>query len=149
MMPFFDWVISLRGWRFGVTHDAVFNNGTLYLERWIIWLGFTLRLHKFHSGDDDRAFHDHPWWFITVPLSTYIEQTPGAAVHQVKRWRPHFRPASYRHIVQLVGGQPVWTVILTGTKSNEWGFWDDHQFVHHEQWLKNRKTDSGSPRTAN
>ena len=73
---FQEYIFSLGRWPFGWTHDLVFDNEEAYLERWIIWCGFTLRLHKFHKGDDDRAFHDHPWWFITLPLRSYTELTP-------------------------------------------------------------------------
>ncbi len=138
-MPYFDYVTTLGQWRFGVTHDLVCDNGAPYLERWILWCGFTLRLHKFHKGDDDRAYHDHPWWFITMPLQTYVEQTPHAGLRTVRRWRPHFRKASHQHIVQVADQQPVWTFIVTGPKRREWGFWDQEQFIHHELWLRNHE----------
>ena len=139
-MPYFNFVHTLGKWRFGVTHDLVLDSGQAYLERWILWCGITLRLHKFHKGDDDRAFHDHPWWFITMPLQTYIERTPTNKAARVARWRPHFRPASHRHIVQIAGGQPVWTLIVTGAKSQDWGFWNEDTFIPHEQWLSDRET---------
>jgi hypothetical protein len=138
-MPCFEWITTLGGWRFGMTHDLVFESGEPYLERWILWFGFTLRLHKFHKGDDDRAFHDHPWWFVTLPLTTYLERTPEHSAVRVSRLRPHFRRASHRHIVQLLHDQPVWTFIITGPKSKEWGFWDNNQFIHHEQWLRQER----------
>ena len=105
------------------------------MARWILWFGLTLRLHRFHKSDDDRAFHDHPWWFVTFPLAGYLEHVPGqGSPTRIKPWRPHFRRAKHRHIVQLIDG-PVWTAILTGAKQNEWGFWEDDTFTHHEQWL--------------
>ncbi|MEM9623139.1 MAG: hypothetical protein AAF993_15920 [Pseudomonadota bacterium] len=138
-MPYFNKVRTLGSARFGFTHDLVHEGDEVYLERWIVWFGFTLRLHKFHKGDDDRAFHDHPWWFVTIPLSDYLESTPTQSSHVVKRWRPHFRSAKHRHIVQLIEGKPVFTLIITGPKTKEWGFWDNNQFVHHEHWLSDRQ----------
>lgn len=138
-MTYFDWVTTLAGRRFGITHDLVFEEGQPYLERWILWLGFTLRVHKFHKGDDDRAFHDHPWWFITIPLRPYSERTPGNTVQVLRRFRPRFRPAKHRHIVQLIDARPVWTIIITGPKSKEWGFWEQDRFIHHSLWLKERE----------
>lgn len=135
-MAYFDWTTTVGGWRFGITHDLVHEGGQPYLERWIVWFGFTLRLHKFHKGDDDRAFHDHPWWFITFPLQTYMERTPRHTAVTVRRFKPHFRRASHRHIVQLIQPGPVWTFIVTGPKSNEWGFWSGNRFIPHEQWLQ-------------
>ena len=139
-MAYFDKIAIIGGRRFGVTHDLVLDNGEPYLERWILWCGFTVRLHKFHKGDDDRAFHDHPWWFVTVPLRTYVERTPAVERQIVRRFLPHFRPAKHRHIVQLADEKPVWTFIVTGPKCQDWGFWDKGEFVHHEQWLTNRET---------
>lgn len=138
-MKYFNHVRILRGARFGVTHDLVCDGGEPYLERWIIWFGYTLRLHKFHKGDDDRAFHDHPWWFITFPLRSYLELTPqGTRI--VSRLRPHLRRAKHRHIVQLIAGRPVRTFIIIGRKSKEWGFWDEDNFIHHEQWSRSADT---------
>ena len=134
-VPYFDKVATIGAARFGITHDLVFENEQPYLERWIIWFGFTLRLHKFHKGDDDRAFHDHPWWFVTIPFTTYEEDTPNYGRRDVTRLRPHFRPAKHQHIVRLKSEQPVWTFIFTGPKSKEWGFWDNNQFIPHESWL--------------
>ncbi len=134
-MRYFNKVRTLGTARFGFTHDLVYEGDQPYLERWIVWFGFTLRLHKFHKGDDDRAFHDHPWWFVTLPLADYRELTPGGGARRVQRWRPHFRRAKHRHIVQLIDGRPVLTLILTGPKSKEWGFWDDGKFIHHQHWL--------------
>lgn len=146
-MRYFNFVTELGSSRFGITHDLVLDNDQPYLERWVLWCGITLRLHKFHKGDDDRAFHDHPWWFITFPLQTYTEQTPHAGVQTVRAWRPHFRKAKHQHIVQMIDNKPIRTLIITGSKSKEWGFWDNNSFVHHEQWLSARETLDGSAST--
>ncbi|HAL41993.1 MAG TPA: hypothetical protein DCP57_06075, partial [Gammaproteobacteria bacterium] len=108
-MIYSESILRIGSWQFGWTHDLVYDCGQPYLERWIIWCGITLRLHRFHKGDDDRAFHDHPWWFITFPLSSYMEHTPGQEPVVISSWRPHFRGASHRHIVTLLHPRPVWT----------------------------------------
>ena len=138
-MPYFDHVIRLGSLPLGITHDLVFEDGEPYLERWIVWCGITLRLHRFIKGDDDRAYHDHPWWFITFPFKSYIECLPEASDREVRPWRPHFRAATHRHIVRLKNASPVWTLIVTGPKSKEWGFWDNGVFIHHEQWLADHR----------
>ncbi len=139
-MKHFDYYKTLGRFRFGITHDLVYEVDQPYLERWIIWCGITLRVHKFHKGDDDRAFHDHPWWFVTIPLRPYIEQIPGQPERQLRPFWPHFRAAKHRHIVRLIREKPVWTLIVTGPKSKEWGFWEQHTFTHHSQWLEQRET---------
>ena len=99
----------------------------------------TLRVHKFHKGDDDRAFHDFPWWFITLPLEPYLEKTPEGPQTMIQALRPHFRPASHQHIVQLIEERPVWTLILTGSKSSDWGFWHEGHYTPHHEWLAERE----------
>lgn len=37
------------------------------------WIG-RLRYHLFYRGDSDPDCHDHPWWFITFPLTAYVEE---------------------------------------------------------------------------
>jgi hypothetical protein len=106
-----------------------------YLERWIIWCGISLRLHKFHKGDDDRAYHDHPWWFISLPIGSYQEHTPQNTPKKIKACRLYFRRAKHQHIVKLLSTKPVWTIILTGRKTRNWGFWNGSQFTRADDWL--------------
>lgn len=135
-MRCFHRVKTCFGMRIGITHDLIYENGEPYLERWIVWFGYTLRLHCFHKGDDDRAFHDHPWWFITLPIRSYEEQTPDRGLRKVNRFWPHFRSSKHRHIVRLLHAKPVWTLIITGRKCQEWGFWQEDHFTHHTLWPK-------------
>ena len=42
-----------------------------FIRRWmILWklTGPSIRLHHWMANDDERACHDHPWWFITLPI---------------------------------------------------------------------------------
>lgn len=132
---------DLLGRRWGFDRSLVLVDGEKYLDRWIVYLnGYTLRLHKFYRGDDDRASHTHPWWFITFPLGPYIEQLfehghpRGCRI--VKAWRPHFRPANFEHYVSH-GAKDTWyTVVVTGVKSNGWGFYPRPDwFVPYKEWV--------------
>jgi len=129
---------ALGRFQFGFTHDVIHNQDQAYLERWILWCGITLRLHRFLASDEDRAVHDHPWWFVTLPLANYGEyiegEQPGTEIYRtVTAWRPHFRASHFRHRVE-VSNAPLWTLVVTGPKSNEWGFWQGQQFVHNSDW---------------
>ena len=160
---------ALGRYQFGFTHDVICNEDEPYLERWILWCGLTLRLHRFLASDEDRAVHDHPWWFITMPFTSYGEfiergfergfergsegrrgadsTSTGAATdgeaedgtgrtemyRTVTAWRPHFRAAHFRHRVEITKA-PSWTLVVTGPKSNEWGFWTAECFVHNRDW---------------
>jgi|SRR3990172_1274046 len=150
MARMFEFVWQLGARRFGVSHQIVRIDDAPYLERWILWLGVgTLRLHKFWRSDSDRAFHDHPFWYVTIPLNKgYFEHVQismdilefptahGTSWIYVRRLRPSFRTAEHRHIVTLpLGAKPLWTFVVTGVKTREWGFWPTFfRFVPWREW---------------
>ena len=131
----------------------------LYLDRRMFWFKwFHIRLHTFYQGDDDSAVHDHPWWFITIPFTTYYEtveeqipspfpwydwrqRRPGdhptywrRRIRRVRAFLPHFRRATHRHFV-LKPEKPFHTIILTGPLKRDWGFWPkDNAFIPHREW---------------
>lgn len=99
-------------------HTIKGDDGSPYMHRY--WIG-RLRLHIFERGDLDPDPHDHPWGFITFPLTSYVEETvwsplstaarinpqgvnlhnPHKALHRgvVPRFRFTYRPAEYCHRV--------------------------------------------------
>jgi hypothetical protein len=132
------WCIYPFGKMIGFERSTIFINLDKYMDRWIVYTGFgTLRLHKFYRGDDDRASHTHPWWFITFPLGVgYLEElyAEGRALttRWVQPWRFHYRPADFEHIVLVradsegspdISGAPFWTFVITGERVNHWGFY--------------------------
>ncbi len=136
-----------RPW-WGFEHSLVATE-VPYLERWICYLGsFTLRLHKFYRGDDDRAPHDHPWWFITLPTRSYwekvMDENGETFKRKVKAWRLHFRPAKFRHVVLgtsvfanwfIHTPRPFYTFVLSGRRTRTWGFWPSaDQFIPYLEW---------------
>lgn len=79
-----------------------------------------LYVHHFIRSDFDRAFHDHPWWFVTLILrGGYIEHTPQGNFRR-RAGSILFRPARWLHWVEV--GKPAWTLLFVGPKSREWGF---------------------------
>lgn len=134
------------GWfpRFCFERSTVYVGTQLYLDRWLGYLfnKGTVRLHKFWRGDDDRASHTHPWWFITFPFADYVEEVFEQGVSKgfnvVKAWRFHYRPAQYEHIVKgrtYGDTRPFWTFVISGPKSNEWGFYPEPGiFVNHRNY---------------
>ena len=94
------------------SNDPYVNpNGEKYMTRFWFW---RFRLHFMHRGDVDLDLHDHPWWFITFPLRSYVEEVmepvPGKAnewnrkLNVVRAFRFHFRPRSYVH--RILGPLP-------------------------------------------
>ncbi|RWZ87178.1 MAG: hypothetical protein EO766_11605 [Hydrotalea sp. AMD] len=100
-----------------------------YMKRWcLITPWFSIRIHHWFRGDDDRHYHDHDWDFTCIVLSgsywdlsytdnngvedvTYDLLTPGSIRH---------RKAEFRHIVRTNG---CWTLVITGKKRRKFGFW--------------------------
>lgn len=131
-----NWFLSIgvndsKPRRLGLQQSLVYIDGQPYLDRWIAHLlGWTLRVHKFYRGDDDRAPHTHPWFFITFPLSDYEEDVYDRGVfvrrNTVKAFRLHYRPAEYEHVV--IGRRdgkpkPFYSLVLSGSNANSWGFY--------------------------
>jgi hypothetical protein len=108
-----------------------------YVIRWIAeapWA--SVRVHHWIGPDDDRAFHDHPWGFLTfVVRGGYIDYHPGGFD---MLWAPavRFRPALHRHTVIPHPVTGAWTILLTGPIVRPWGFWQDGtRFVKANKWF--------------
>jgi hypothetical protein len=129
-----NWFRRLRG---GEPHFVIGHGDDPYMLRWYIiprnrWLN--IYLHKFLRDDDDRALHDHPWWFVSLMLEgCYVEKTDEGYEHRTAG-SIAYRPAVHRHRVILERREngeikPCWTLIVTGRKSRTWGFWCPKGFV--------------------
>lgn len=109
-----------------------------YVIRWMVEtpLG-SLRLHHWLAPDDDRAFHDHPWWFLTFVLKGgYNDMSPDGC-ERLRAPAVRFRRAHHRHTVRpYIDG--AWTVIITGPKERLWGFWLGDKFVKANKWFLTR-----------
>lgn len=138
-----NWTFRLFGVRFGFEYSPIIHAGNPYMYRWLLYFfGYTLRLHRIMRADLARDLHNHPFWFVTIPLGTYIETywQPCAcgddacvqlSVHHdggrkltrmVRRFVPQFRGINFRHrIIDLPNG-PVWTFVISGRYTQKWGF---------------------------
>ena len=99
-----------------------------YLVRWRVetpW--FSVRLHHWLGPDDDRAPHDHPWSFRTFVLKGgYLDASPSGDVH-LKAPATRKVQAEHQHTVYPDAGG-AWTIIVTGRKTRNWGFWVKGKF---------------------
>lgn len=110
-----------------------------FLQRTMLDLRlFSIRLHHFRSSDDDRALHDHPWWFFTLILKGGYTDVSDTGDTVMKRGHLYFRKAHHRHTVQVNPGG-VWTLCLMGPKSRTWGFWVDRKDGKGKRFLKANK----------
>ncbi len=101
-------------------------------------LPLNLMLHQICLSDPDHL-HDHPWWYATLILKGgYWEVTPEG-----KFWRGpgHFRISSPEslHRLEIPEDNTSWSLFLRGRKTREWGFIKDQQWVHHREYLEQRK----------
>lgn len=99
-----------------------------------------LYLHRFYRSDDDRAPHNHPWWFVSVLLhGSYIEHRWIDGVEHITRRRSPsvaFRGLSTNHRIELdtADPRPIWSLILTGPDVRGWGFQCPDRFVPWRQF---------------
>lgn len=137
------WILRWKQHKLGFERSTITVQGEKYLTRWILHFGlFCLRLHKFYRGDDDRALHDHPFWFVTYPLKGYWEETELYGFRWVKPHRLHFRGRDFKH--RVVGPAavaigylpgPFYTLVLAGPYSDTWGFYTEAgEYVPWQEW---------------
>jgi hypothetical protein len=117
---------------------ALFNRkpdleiGDNYLHRWYVIPRnkyFNVYLHKIISDDDDRAFHDHPWYSLSFLLKGELVEHSFKGVRFIPRFSPVFRTAKFAHRLQVTN-KPVWTLFITGPRFREWGFYCPKTWVH-------------------
>jgi hypothetical protein len=111
-----------------------------YVYRWMVeWEGLgSLRIHHFLSSDDPRALHDHPWWFVTIPFWGGYEDVGQNRTEIVGLGGGGrllaYRPALHRHTVRLISNT-VWTFLITGPETRQWGFWHKGRFRKRNKWF--------------
>lgn len=106
-----------------------------YLVRWRFETPWgSIRLHHWLAPDDPRHRHDHPWSFVTFVLKGgYTDLSPNGDSH-LKAPAIQYRDATHQHtVVPDLGG--AWTVIVTGPKIRNWGFWVNGKFRSHIKYF--------------
>lgn len=105
-----------------------------YMRRWVLDLGlFAVRFHRWTASDDARAFHDHPWWFLTLVLwGGYTDVSPSGR-DRLSVGSIRFRPASHRHTVEV--DRLTWTMLITGAPRRRWGFWVDGKLRRRDKYF--------------
>jgi len=132
---------ELKKWLFtlfsGRPHFVIGGNEAPYMLRWFLIPRNPLcniYLHKFLRSDEDRALHDHPWHFLSLILSGSYQEITENFITLRQRFSIGFRHASHRHRVVLLDGAnnsplSVWTLVITGPRIRDWGFWCPRGFV--------------------
>lgn len=128
--------------------EARGDSGSAYLTRWefLSCNYFAIYLHKFHRSDDNSSLHDHPWDFITIPLSvgyndcTYRGSSdnngkPTFNRELMRPFIPRFRKATHIHFVELIDNKPCWTLIIRFKYVRWWGFWKKGKFTRFDKYF--------------
>lgn len=118
-----------------------------YFHRTIIDFGlFSIRIHEWHSDDDHRAYHDHPYWFWTFVLKGgYTDVSPSVLMAgniEVKAKNLdilragsfRFRVAEFKHSVQDVIPGTI-TFLITGKPFRRWGFWVNGKLIKRDKYF--------------
>lgn len=113
-----------------------------YMDRfWLIPYSryfLAIRIHHILRSDDDRAFHDHPWPYLTIILrGGYFEVKPfydksGLYKCDTRKWYGPgsilFRRSNSWHRLEVPEGQTAWTLFTTGRYMRKWGFMPNPAF---------------------
>lgn len=128
-------------------------NDRPYLTRLVPWrlLGLRPLLHHFHQGDGDRALHNHPWkWSLSIILKgSYTEEriarehplsSARRTVTRKVRWFNLLRDTDFHRVAELHGD--VWTLFITGPRTQDWGFLEGGRVVPHEEYIARMRRDA-------
>jgi hypothetical protein len=149
-----DWIISVakrnpywhlegymeRFWIVPFAESGSANSTGCFKAQWyrnpLIWIfqkcDIAARVHHILRSDDDRAFHDHPWPYVSIILKGgYFEITPiydKSGLYCGKSWKWYgpgsilIRPARSWHRLVIDEGTDTWTLFITGKYQQRWGF---------------------------
>lgn len=153
-----DWALAKNGdggyegedsprWAYTITGP----DGDPYLSRLLLprvrLLGREFRpmLHHFHRPDADRVLHNHPWtWAVSLVLAgSYVEERLEALVYGIEtretrlvRWFNRLTDQDYHRVERLNGD--VWTLFVTGKRTQDWGFLEDGRHVQWQEYLSRK-----------
>ena len=96
----------------------------------IIWLGYSIRIHKWIRSDDKRYMHDHAWNFRTFVLKGYYHDVSLNENNEVVKelvTRTAFRKSTHKHYVEIPECG-AWTLLFCSKPNRKWGFWVNGKF---------------------
>lgn len=123
------------------------NPGSCYLRRLRVWNApwCSLYVHQIFEKDNDRDPHDHPWNFWSLVLRggysevvrPYVAERGRrrARVLHHKRRSLHRMPVHAAHKINAILPGTI-TLILTGPRKRQWGFWTPEGFVPANRYLE-------------
>jgi len=107
-----------------------------YAYRWRLdFYLLSFRLHYWFGDDDKRAFHDHPWAFITFILfGGYYDVTENG--RQLVKWCA-YRKRNHKHYVQMIHkNSKCLSFIITFGKPKRYSFYLTDG--SHRRWTRDK-----------
>lgn len=124
---------------------------------------FKIMIHWFHDSDDE-CLHDHPWPFVSLIVKGgYWEYIPGLSIEDYARhlkkiegigaygsvehvkwykpWTILYRSANWIHRIVIDKNNKPVTLVVTGPKNRNWGFWTTFGWILHSNYLKGTHCD--------
>jgi hypothetical protein len=136
---------SEKRWAFLEGFD-IGADGDPYLDRLRIIQTplFGVYLHHIHREDRDQDPHDHPWVFISLVLAgAYMEKVfpdkKNLAEHELRyhpRWCLAKLGREAAHMITDISPDPLWTLVVTGPRRSDWGFWREGKFIPWREYTK-------------
>lgn len=120
----------------GLPHSSiVHNDGSPYLDRYDIHVtdALTIRIHHWHSSDDQHAPHDHPWPNTTTVLTGHLIEHTAHGARPLNPGTIVTRRATDPHRIELTTPD-AWTLFVTGPIERRWGFHTPTGWVHWTDW---------------
>ena len=106
---------------------------------YLILFGYSFRIHYWLRSDDKRYMHNHPWWFITFVLKgNYTDVYLKDNIIQkdyLSRWSIRYRSSKHTHYVEIPKEGCI-TILFTGRKLNQWGFWVNNRYMRINRFFK-------------
>jgi hypothetical protein len=107
-----------------------------YMYRWVFnFYFFSIRIHHWLRSDDKRAFHDHPWSFITIVTKGSYTDVSESGKEVLTRGSIRYRVHNHKHYVE-VPESGCWSVLLTGRPNHKWGFLKDGKYMKKNKYFK-------------
>lgn len=93
-----------------------------YLVRYtFLFFNFSIRIHHWIRSDDERAFHDHAYNFISILLKgSYYNITPNSK-KLIKAPFVWYSKATDQHYLKIV--KEAWTIVLCSKPFRKWRFY--------------------------
>lgn len=118
------------------------GDNTPYLIRYTIfklpWI--SMKVHHILESDD-ACLHNHPWVFVTILLKGgYFEESNHNGFGDFKYHGAGsilYRPANYAHRLELT--KPMWTLVFTFKRVQDWGFFTPRGFVNWRRYHQNKE----------